>query len=282
MRRSTPTSVLAAALLPGLALLLGACGSDSSGGPDDSAPDPAGAVAAADLDGRAFVTTAPDDVAGGDHALVEGTAVRLAFDGDQMAADAGCNHLSGGYAIEGGVLRAGTLAGTEIGCPPDLAAQDAWLAEFLAAGPSAGLDGAVLTLAADGTTVTLTDEGEARPAPPLEGTTWVLDSLVEGRGPAASVSSVPADVRATIRISGGELSIDSGCNTGSARVEVAEDALEVTGLRQTLVACEPGPARVERAVTEVLDGRVGYRLDGDRLVLRSADGQTSLVLVPQS
>ncbi|MGB0101006.1 MAG: META domain-containing protein [Nocardioides sp.] len=129
--RTTRGLVLATAAV----LALGACG--SGGGSDADAPT------ADDLDGTTYTSTG---VSG--HDLVEGTAVTLSFEGDRMAAAAGCNNQAAAYEVEGATLRwSGEAASTRMACPEDLTAQDQWLAGLLTDGMTVALDGSTLTLA---------------------------------------------------------------------------------------------------------------------------------------
>lgn len=142
------TLALAAATL--LALTLSGCGDeDSSPGTGDDAPAATG-TSLADLDGQQFATAQVDG-----HQLVDETVVRLAFAGDQISVDAGCNHMTGVAAIDGDTLTVTNLAGTEIGCEQDRADQDAWITAFLADGPTVALDGDTLTLTEGDVTMAL-------------------------------------------------------------------------------------------------------------------------------
>jgi heat shock protein HslJ len=122
-----------------LALTLPSCGDED---PDATAKDePAATLSLDDLHGRTFASV---QVAG--HRLVDDTQIRLGFENDQLSADAGCNHLFGTVAVDGDTLTASDIGGTEMGCPDGRNDQDAWVAEFLGAGPTAVLDGDTLTL----------------------------------------------------------------------------------------------------------------------------------------
>ncbi|UMG92529.1 META domain-containing protein [Nocardioides sp. TF02-7] len=139
--------VLPALLLPAALPLLAGCGSDTGAARDDPA-----ALTLDALDGRAFEG---DDLDSPDRALVPGTTVRLRFDGDELSADTGCNHLFGTADADDGSLVVTDMGGTEMGCDPARHDQDAWLTAFLGSGPRAVLDEAILTLSADGTTLVL-------------------------------------------------------------------------------------------------------------------------------
>jgi heat shock protein HslJ len=135
---SAPVWAATAALL----LALTACG-DSDEAPS-AAPTSVGTEAApTGLDGTKFFATS---VTG--RRLVAGTTLRLAFEDGHLIVHAGCNTQSAPYAVEGSTLRwTGPPASTMIGCPPALAEQDQWLAEFFTAGADATVNraGAILT-----------------------------------------------------------------------------------------------------------------------------------------
>lgn len=267
----------AAALLL-LASLAAGCGEDESetttGGPT---PSPGGTASprgtggttgadsgtgtvpadAASLEGRTFVSTS---VTG--HDLVPGTTIRLDVDGGRLAVAAGCNTMSGEFAVEDGTLRWTSMpAATMMGCEPELMAQDEWLAGLLTTGVAAVLDGDTLVLTQDDLRIELTAEPEAA----ITGTVWVLDGIVRDD----AVSSLPAGVEApTLDIAeDGTATFTTGCNTGTASVEVTEIALVFRSVSVTERACEGHGAEVEAAVLAVLDGPADLAADGTTLTL---------------
>lgn len=59
--------------------------------------------------------------------------VRLTVDGDELYFDVGCNRLSATVTVEEHRLRSGQgVVTTEMGCPPEIAATEAWLAALVA------------------------------------------------------------------------------------------------------------------------------------------------------
>lgn len=209
------------------------------------------------LDGRIFLAT---KVQG--HALVAGSTLRLSFQGDRIGISAGCNQMSGAYAIVNGHLATAEMATTEMACDPAHMEQDAWVGGFID-GASVTLTGDTLTLGHGDVTVTLTDREVADPDRPLEGTRWVVDGIVAGD----AVSSLPGGVTAALTISNGQLQIEAGCNAGSASVEATDTTLAIGPLALTKKACVPDAMAVERAVTAVLSGLIGYSIEADVLTL---------------
>ncbi len=248
----------ALALVALSALALSACGSDgdSSSG---SAPTPD------DLAGRAFEST---DVTGYD--LVEGTTITLGFEADTVGAQGGCNTQSGGYTITDGTLDVGVMASTMMACEEALMDQDKWLSEFLTGSPEISLDGDTLTLTGSDATISL----EAKAATPLEGTMWALTGTVA----TEAVSSLPADAEASLTITDGQAAISTGCNSGSASVEITDTTMTFGPVALTMRACEEELTALESSVIAVLDGEVTYEITGDTLSIRKAgaDGEIGL------
>lgn len=125
---------------------LAACGDD-----DDSAEE-GSAVSTSDLDGRTFTSSAVEG-----YTLVEGTSVTLDFADGRVAANAGCNTMTGGAEVDGGELKVDALAQTMMACEDALQSQDEWLAGFLTGEPNIDLAADVLTLTSDEATLTLSD-----------------------------------------------------------------------------------------------------------------------------
>jgi heat shock protein HslJ len=223
-------------------------------------------VAAADLDGRAFVATAATG-----RELVADSAVRIEFEGDRLSGSGGCNSFgTSGWSVDGGVLVAtGGFAMTEMACdPPGLMDQDVWLTELLGARPTLELDGATLTISGGDVVLTLTDREVVDPDRPLEGTTWELEGLIGGD----AVSSVPVGVEPpTLTIEGDRLQAFLGCNQGRGAVAVGDGTMEIEPLVTTRMACQGEAGEVERDVLTVLDGTVQFTIEADQLTLTNGD-----------
>jgi len=253
----------ALALIALSALTLAACGSDSDSG-SGSAPT------ADELAGQAFTSA---EVTGYD--LVADSEIEIGFEADSIGARAGCNSMSGGYAITDGALEVSTMASTMMACDEALMAQDTWLSEFLTSSPEIALDGETLTLTGADATITLTT---IQPAP-LEGTTWVGSGTVANE--AVTMSLV--DSQATLTITDGQAEINTGCNTGSASVEITDTTMTFGPMALTRKACEPDVTELEASVVLVLDGEVTYEINGNTLSIRKdgADGEVGLEFTAQ-
>ena len=253
----------ALALVALSALALAACGSDSDSG-SGSAPT------ADELAGQAFVST---DVTGYD--LVADSEIEIGFAADSISAQAGCNSQNGGYTITDGTLEVTAMMSTMMACDDALMAQDTWLSEFLTSGPEIALDGETLTLTGSDATITL---ATVQPAP-LEGTTWVGSGTVANE--AITVSAVVP--QATMTITDGQAQINTGCNTGSASVEITDTTMTFGPMALTLKACDPDLTELETSVVLVLDGEVTYEINGNTLSIRKdgADGEVGLEFTAQ-
>jgi heat shock protein HslJ len=269
-------------LLLALAAVVAACGSTPSSTPAptatalpsatpgtgsaDPAPSAGGPVTDPSvLAGRTFLSTA---IAGRD--LAPGSQVRLTF-GNTLGASAGCNSMGGSYSVADGTLHVGRMAITEMACERPLMDQDTWLAGSLD-GAAMTFDGTTLTLAKDGVTLTLMDEQAAIPDAPLEGTTWVVDTLIRDQ----TATSVPAGLSASLVFSDGRVAANTGCNRGNGSASIAADAITFGPMALTRMACPEPAMDLESFVTGVLEGEVAYTVDGDVLHLLGAGGGLDL------
>lgn len=255
-----------AVILP-LVALVAACGEAADD--DGTTPPPGDRPGLGALAGRTFLSTAVTE-ADVDRPLVDGTRIRLSFGEDgTLGANAGCNHLGGDVRVEGDRLLVGSLATTEMGCPPELHVQDEWLANLLTEEPTFTLDGPELRLTHGATVIELTDREVADPDRPLEGTVWELDSIIEND----AVSSVPQGAGATLRFVEGRVEVSiNECNQGSGAIEITDGTMEVSPIATTLIACAEPHATVEGAVMRVLRDTITYEIEADRLTLSHPDG----------
>jgi heat shock protein HslJ len=242
-----------------IALLLAAC-----------AAVPAGP----DLQGREFLSTGVEQ-AGADRPLVPGSRIRMTFSDGRISASAGCNTMSGAYRIDGGRILLDDLATTLIGCQADLQAQDEWLSDFFRADPAIRLDGNDLVLEEGDITISLLDREVAQPDLPLVGPTWVVDSIFAGD----TVSSVPEGATATLTFNdAGQVSIETGCNAGSARYVAEPGVLRLSEVTTTLRLCEGAAGQLEAAVLAVLTSNaVTAHIDAGNLRLQAGDAGLGLI-----
>lgn len=241
-----------------LAALVAACGGSAIG--------PTGS---GDLRGRTFLSTSVTE-SGVPRELAAGTRVSLRFTDDgRLLADAGCNTLAGAVGTRGGRLSVEDMSVTGIGCDRQRHDQDGWLAEFLQAEPAWRLDGDDLVLSTATSELVLADRATVEPDLALEGTRWMVDTVVEGD----VASSVPAGATAWLVFRAGTIEVAAGCNTGSAAFRQERDTLAIGELTLTAKACQPDLMRLEHAVVTVLDGEISFDIEADVLRLKHPSGR---------
>lgn len=268
MRRTLALSLVA---LLGLAGLAG-CGDDDgpsvgTGAGDETTVPAADGPAPADdpLAGRTFSVE-------GD-AIVAGTTVTVSFRDGAVIAETGCNRLSGQYALADGTLTTTDLMGTEMGCGPDLMAQEGRVRDLLQRSNEVAVTGGEVTLSGDGDTWVLTEQG-APPTQELVGPTWTLDTLFAGSEPSDAASSVPQGVTASITFADdGTYAVEAGCNTGSGTyAEAGTGIYAIDAPALTRRRCDAAAMEVENALVDVLDGEVALSIEGDLLTITATGG----------
>lgn len=259
-RTSSATTRRLAVATIACTVALMACGDDSK-----SSSDAGTAPAAADLDGRAFLSTKAEG-----QTLVEGTQVTLTFTADSLSAVAGCNTMVGGYTIEDGVLKVATMAQTLMACDPETTAQDAWVSALLTGSPTLSLASDELTVKGADTTLTLGDRTKVANENALDGRTWDLVSLDAATAPEGAYVSV-AD---------GNLYVATGCNRGFGSVTVTDGAIEIGPIALTRMACEPALNEWEQALTTFLTGSLDYVVTGTDVTLTNGTQTLTLTEAP--
>ncbi|WP_432889834.1 META domain-containing protein [Kribbella sp. CA-245084] len=242
---------------------------------DGSAPSPMG---------HTYLSTAVTEN-GEPKQLVPKTRIRVEFartpnqneDGsrvyDVLRVHAGCNRMgtavAAGELLTDGSLWINGFGGTLVGCRPPLQTQEEWLKTFLMSRPSWQVDGDELTLASDGTTITLLDKLIAEPDFPLEGVTWHVGTTITN-----------ADARhhryhtdpAWIRIDGENLTGSTGCNELSGTVTRNNTQLTFTAVTITDRTCTGETAEVQAEILATLRAEVTYTIDHNKLTLIAPSG----------
>jgi heat shock protein HslJ len=237
-----------------LLLVLTACGQKPG-----AAPDP--------LRGRTFLATGVTE----DGRAREMT-LSVEFTGDgRLIARASCNTMQGDVDTSGGKLVFdGGLATTEIGCDQERHAEDAFVASVLGGEPTWELTGDTLTITSGGNRLDLAPREAVEPDAHLIGTTWELDTLVDGQ----VASSVPAGAPpVTLVFDGRTVVADTHCNGVRGDYTTDGDTISVELGPMTRMACAPEIMRGENAVVDVLSGKVSYEIAADRLTLRHPSGK---------
>jgi heat shock protein HslJ len=203
-----------------------------------------------------------------------GTRATLEFAGGEARGTAFCNLWFATVRVDGTALSLDGIGQTERGCPMEVMAADSAYLGALAAVEEMGVEGEELVLTGDGVELRF-EPVPAVPDSTLEGTRWVLGSLVDGD----MATSVLGDPSLELFLDG-TLAASTGCRTvgGSWRSDgdsvVAEPDHEDVG-------CLPPDDRQDQHVLAVQDEHVlavlaaapVATIDGDRLTLTAADGR---------
>lgn len=254
-----PPSMRFAVLGVALAAVFAAVGCGGRAGPGAAPGDAANPGDTAAVRGQRFIAKAIMEQ-GTPHELVAGTSIELWFTDDgRLVVRAGCNTMSGAVSMAGGTLDVADLSITEMGCDPPRHEQDQRLATFLAGKPSWRLDGKNLVLSSAGTELVLTP----RETRPLVGTTWKVDTLIQGE----VASSTPVGVEATAVFGDGEATVSGLCNLRAVKYRATDSTIVFELGPLTRMACAPGIMTVENAAVALLDGQTTYRLDADTLTI---------------
>jgi heat shock protein HslJ len=253
----TPSLVLAAIMAA-----VG-CAPSPPGLPGDEGPADA-------LLGRDFVSTSVTEN-GRPRPLVRGTQVQLSFPmAGEFGASAGCNIFAGSVDVQRDRLVMEVETSTDMACDPARGEQDDWMVQFLSSDPAYVLRGTFLRLQVGSTVIEMADRDVVQPDRPLIGTQWHLTSIVDGD----VVSSLPPGTGATVTFGDGNVGFQiRNCNVGGGDAVIGDTTIEIGMLRQTVMACQQGPAEVEHAVTSVLNGTITYAIDGTVLRLTHPSGR---------
>lgn len=242
------------------AVLAGACGSGGE-------PAPAGDV---DADGVWNLVRGESGAAA--VPLVDGFPVTLEIEGGEISGTAACNAYGGPVEVSGSSFETGNLVVTEIGCARDVMESEE---RYLAA-----LDAAE-TIAVDGDRLTLSGpdvELAFRRAPPVDtealvGTTWVLESLVDGSTPEAVATSAR---RATLQLSAdGTFEGTTGCRGFSGSWVEEGDRIVFTKMVFE-GSCARGAAQ-DAHVVAVLGAGFGVDIEGRQVTLMAVRGGLGLI-----
>ena len=218
----------------------------------DSSPSP---VTAADLAGRAFVTT---------EGQTEETPAIIMFDSTELTIMAPTSRHTAGYRIEDSVLALESLTRSfcrALYCSPELL-------QLLKSGPTITLAGAELTLSNPSRTLTLIESDIAGADAILAGRTWGLQSIADGD----EYLALPEGVQSTLEFDEGAVAVDSGCDTSTGEVAITDSTIEISSIETPILNGCPAPfLNVELAIQHVLfdDGPLAYVVEGELLTITS-------------
>jgi len=117
----------------------------------------------------------------------------------------------------------------------------------------------------------------ATDTPELSGTNWKLVSY----GPANAQTPAADGIDTSIKFAiDGQVSGNLGCNSFGGEYKQAGAQLTFGSMMSTMMAC-PEPQMSQESISlSILNGTVGFRMEGDKLMVDGVDGD-QLILVRQ-
>ncbi len=209
----------------------------------------------------------------GNNALVSvnpDSRITAFFENGKLNGSAGCNNYSGGYEIEGNNIEIGPLASTMMMCPdPGIMDQEQlYLAALGSAASYKILANRLELLNGEGATAAIYTV-----APPvsLESQSWEVVSYNNGK---EAVVSLIIGSRITAEFDGQQINGSGGCNNYFGAYEADGENISIGPLANTEMFCvDPeGVMDQEQQYLAALQSATTYRIDDDRLEMRTADG----------
>lgn len=272
--------LLALVAVAALGLVTGCGGGDGGGysGGSGNSDDPASdmvPVSLDDLEGKTLNSTL---VKGQE--LVPGTKVTFSFGPGVMTASAGCNTLRGEYEVNEGAFSLSKAAGTLLGCPKELQAQDEWLTSVLTVGLRPYERDGTFVFLGLGVEIEMEEGSKPGATPPVVGTAWLLNSYTDTKGNAVSMNPGVQLPSLEFKKDGTVQAFD-GCNSGSGKAEVREDGfIDFGPIALTRKACPGITAEVSKAILDVIGGKAAYGFEGasKNLVISKSGSSLTYVL----
>jgi|WetSurSiteA1Bulk_404760.scaffolds.fasta_scaffold00004_63 heat shock protein HslJ len=209
--------------------------------------------------------------------LAPNTLITLNVDNDKITGTDGCNRYNALYVLNEDTLNINkNIATTMMACPEPIMQQAASYTGALAQTTSYKIEGSQLIL--------LDTEGKPlatfnRQRLELSGTSWRVTNINNGKQAVASLingSTVTLDFG-----SDGKLNGFAGCNKYMSSYKVTGKSINIKPAAATRKMCGE-PAGIMDQETQFLNALatvVTYRLDGNRLELRTADNALAVMLI---
>lgn len=205
--------------------------------------------------------------ASGDIYLPPGHPITLTIDADKAGGSAACNIYGGTVKIDGDAIQLSAMSMTEMACLDDKAMNaEAEYMAALAAVTRWAREGDKLTLSGDDIVLTF---GLRPPVPDAEvvGTTWVLDTLLQGD----AASTVLGEATLVLAADGTFIG-STGCRELTGNYEISGDAIDFSDVTAT-GDCTRELRGQDGLVVDVVEGGVKATVDGTTLTLIGNDRQ---------
>ena len=195
--------------------------------------------------------------------------VTLQVNGEEAGGTSACNHYFASVARDGDAVRFTGVGGTEMGCEPDVMALEQRYTAALMLVRRADRGAGSLTLSGPDVVLDFALDPPV-PTAALVGTTWVLESLVDGE----TASSTTGEAATLVLAEDGSLSGGTGCREFRGSYVLRGAEIVVTGLDAS-VGPDRCTARTRPQDDHVLGVLDTFRatVDRDSLVLTAPDGR---------
>jgi heat shock protein HslJ len=206
-------------------------------------------------------------------------AVTLRFEADAILAGFdGCNRYRGAFSVDGPRIRIpGEMAMTRAACREPVARLSNVYLQALETAASYVIRNNRLSLNDANGDESLVFQAAGRT---LAGTAWKVMAYNNGR---QAVVGVLGGTRITARFGGGQVTGDAGCNRYFVAYQASDESVTIQRPAVTRRFCaEPeGVMDQEAAFLEALQSAVRFRMEGERLELRTSGGALALTLAQE-
>jgi heat shock protein HslJ len=193
--------------------------------------------------------------------------VTLVVDGEQAGGVSACNHYGGRVEVDGDTVDIGELGGTEMACEPAVMDLEQRYLAALGAVERGERTGGALTLSGPDVALEydlVPPEADAE----LVGTTWLLESLIDGETASSTVPGGRLELA-----DDGILTAETACGEvhGSYRLD-GQAVVPQLDVAPAPARCDEQASAQHRHVVGVLSGRFTWQVDGTRLLVTSPEG----------
>lgn len=206
--------------------------------------------------------------------LIAGRAATLNFADGRVHGNDGCNSYGSSYSVVGDRLRIdGRLLSTRMACPEAIMRQgDAFTSVLGRASGFRNDAGRLVLLAVDGAELAIFDAQRRD----LAGSAWRVSAYNNGQ--RAVVSVLAGSVLAFDFAADGGLAGSAGCNHFTASYSTSGQSIRVGPVAATRKWCDQpqGLMEQEKRFLQALASADTWRISGDRLELRTANGALAL------
>ena len=196
------------------------------------------------------------------------TTVTLNFVAGKVTGSDGCNVYNTSYTADGANVKFNQpIATTMMACPEPIMTQASAYLQAL---------GQAATYKTDGKQLALSDAGGkelatfAAQSSDLGGTSWLVTGYNNGKQAVVSVQ-LGTEITANFSVDG-QLTGLAGCNDYTAAYETSGKNIKIGPAATTRKACEQAVMDQETQYLAALNTAATYRIDGNKLELRTADG----------